>query len=182
MRMAYGGPAAEFWPAEEGRLGPRAFTAKSAARGQPLRQRAVRLERRTFGGQRLVAGPQRDGARTKSTPASPIPEVGATTQLRWMSPTGPRPCCRGRCCAAGSRQALASVLGNDKEAARLRQRFLVFHRSECRAAALLETGAGDVKGNVPCAMNPTGQAVCTWAQDDLAGNSIRNSLWANLRR
>lgn len=50
------------------------------------------------------------------------------------------------------------------------------------AAALIETGAGDTKQNVPCAMNLTGQAVCTWAQNDLAGNTIRNSLWANLRR
>jgi hypothetical protein len=50
------------------------------------------------------------------------------------------------------------------------------------AAALIETGAGDVKGNVPCAMNATGQAVCTWAQDDLANDAIRNSLWANVRR
>lgn len=50
------------------------------------------------------------------------------------------------------------------------------------AAALLETGAGDVKGNVPCAMNTTGQTVCSWAQDDLANDTIRNSLWANVRQ
>ncbi|MCA0174979.1 MAG: hypothetical protein LCH73_01620 [Proteobacteria bacterium] len=49
-------------------------------------------------------------------------------------------------------------------------------------AALIETGAGDVKGGVRCAMNKAGQAVCAWAQDDLPDNAIRNSLWANLRR
>lgn len=50
------------------------------------------------------------------------------------------------------------------------------------AAALIETGAGDLKDNVPCAMNAAGQAVCAWAQDDLADSTVRNSLWANLRR
>ncbi len=50
------------------------------------------------------------------------------------------------------------------------------------AAALLETGVGDVKANVPCARNATGQTVCAWAQDDIAGSTVRNSLWANLRR
>ena len=50
------------------------------------------------------------------------------------------------------------------------------------AAALLETGAGEVKTNVPCAMNADGQAVCAWAQDDLPGSTVRNSLWSNLRR
>jgi hypothetical protein len=50
------------------------------------------------------------------------------------------------------------------------------------AAALLETGVGDVKGNAPCAMNTAGDALCSWAQDDLAGTTVRNSLWAVLRR
>lgn len=50
------------------------------------------------------------------------------------------------------------------------------------AAALLETGAGEVKSNVPCAASPSGDAVCAWAQDDLANNTIRNSLLANVRR
>jgi Divergent InlB B-repeat domain len=50
------------------------------------------------------------------------------------------------------------------------------------AAALLETGAGEVKANVPCAMNTAGQTVCAWAQDDLPNDTIRNSLWATLRR
>lgn len=50
------------------------------------------------------------------------------------------------------------------------------------AASLIETGVGEVKSNVPCAMNAAGQAVCAWAQDDLANNAVRNSLWANLRR
>jgi Divergent InlB B-repeat domain len=50
------------------------------------------------------------------------------------------------------------------------------------AAALLESGAGDVKSNVPCAMNAAGQAACTWAQNDLANDTVRNSLWATVRR
>ncbi len=50
------------------------------------------------------------------------------------------------------------------------------------AATLLETGVGDVKANVPCMTNAAGQSVCTWAQDDIAGSTVRNSLWANLRR
>jgi Divergent InlB B-repeat domain len=50
------------------------------------------------------------------------------------------------------------------------------------AAALLETGVGDVKSNAPCAMNTAGEAVCTWAQDDLADNTVRNSQWAAVRR
>ncbi|QPF73471.1 hypothetical protein G8A07_11430 [Roseateles sp. DAIF2] len=50
------------------------------------------------------------------------------------------------------------------------------------AATLLETGAGDVKANVNCAANPAGQAVCVWAQDDLANSTVRNSLQSNIRR
>ena len=50
------------------------------------------------------------------------------------------------------------------------------------AQSLIEQGAGDVKGRTPCAMNASGQAVCSWAQNDLPNNAVRNSLWANLRR
>lgn len=50
------------------------------------------------------------------------------------------------------------------------------------ASVLLETGAGDVKANVPCALNGDGQAACAWAQDDVQGSTVRNSLWSNLRR
>lgn len=50
------------------------------------------------------------------------------------------------------------------------------------AAALLETGAGEVKAGVPCGMNAQGAAVCAWAQNDAANSSTRNSLWVNLRR
>lgn len=49
-------------------------------------------------------------------------------------------------------------------------------------AALLESAAGDTKGNAPFAMNGAGQAVCVWAQNDLASSTVRNSLWANLLR
>jgi hypothetical protein len=50
------------------------------------------------------------------------------------------------------------------------------------AQALLETGAGEVKAGVPCAMNAAGAAVCAWAQNDVANSTARNSLWVNLRR
>jgi Divergent InlB B-repeat domain len=50
------------------------------------------------------------------------------------------------------------------------------------AQSLIEVGAGEVKARTPCAMNAAGHAVCAWAQDDLPNNTIRNSLWANLRR
>jgi hypothetical protein len=50
------------------------------------------------------------------------------------------------------------------------------------APALLETGAGEVKAGVPCAMNAQGAAFCAWAQDDVANSTARNSLWVNLRR
>lgn len=49
-------------------------------------------------------------------------------------------------------------------------------------AALLETAAGDTKGNAPFAMNAAGQAICVWAQNDLVSSNVRNSLWANLLR
>jgi hypothetical protein len=32
------------------------------------------------------------------------------------------------------------------------------------------------------AMNPAGQGVVVWAQNDLRGNDARNSLWTNVRR
>jgi hypothetical protein len=47
---------------------------------------------------------------------------------------------------------------------------------------LLETGPGELKLDLHFAMNPSGQAIVIWVQDDLANNSIRNSLWVNLRR
>jgi hypothetical protein len=52
------------------------------------------------------------------------------------------------------------------------------------AAALLETGAGDVIIPIPpaCAMNASGQAVCAWVQNDIANSTVRNSLWANVRQ
>ncbi|OWQ83813.1 hypothetical protein CDN99_25445 [Roseateles aquatilis] len=50
------------------------------------------------------------------------------------------------------------------------------------AAALIETGAGDIKSNSTCSMNAAGQAVCAWAQDDSTATTARNSLWATLRR
>lgn len=50
------------------------------------------------------------------------------------------------------------------------------------APALLETGGGEVKAGVSCAMNASGAALCAWAQDDVANSSVRNSLWSNLRR
>lgn len=49
-------------------------------------------------------------------------------------------------------------------------------------ATLLETGAGEVKSGATCAGNLGGQAVCAWAQNDLANSTIRNSLWGVLRR
>lgn len=50
------------------------------------------------------------------------------------------------------------------------------------AATLLETGAGDVKAGTSCAFNASGQAACAWAQDDIAASTVRNSLWAAVRR
>ncbi len=44
------------------------------------------------------------------------------------------------------------------------------------------SGIGDVKDNVACASNATGNAVCAWVQDDVAGSTVRNSLWAAVRR
>jgi hypothetical protein len=43
-------------------------------------------------------------------------------------------------------------------------------------------GLGDVKDNVACASNALGTAVCAWAQDDLPSATVRNSLWAAVRR
>lgn len=50
------------------------------------------------------------------------------------------------------------------------------------AASLIETGAGEVLDDPVCAMNDAGQAVCAWAQDDLATSDVRNSQWVNLLR
>jgi hypothetical protein len=50
------------------------------------------------------------------------------------------------------------------------------------APTLLETGAGDVKAGARCVFNVAGQAACAWAQDDIASSSVRNSLWAAVRR
>jgi hypothetical protein len=50
------------------------------------------------------------------------------------------------------------------------------------SATPIETGAGDVKAGVSCATNPAAQVVCVWAQDDVAGTTVRNSLVANVRR
>ncbi len=47
---------------------------------------------------------------------------------------------------------------------------------------LLESGDGDTKGLVVTAFNRAGQGVATWAQNDVANTSARNSLWANLLR
>lgn len=47
---------------------------------------------------------------------------------------------------------------------------------------LLESGAGELKLDIHFAMNPAGQAIVIWVQDDLANNNVRNSLWGNLRR
>ncbi len=47
---------------------------------------------------------------------------------------------------------------------------------------LLETGVGELKSDIHFAMNPAGQAIVIWAQDDLANDNVRNSLWSNLRR
>ncbi|MCU7373298.1 hypothetical protein PEC18_21345 [Paucibacter sp. O1-1] len=50
------------------------------------------------------------------------------------------------------------------------------------AATLIESGAGEVKAGVSCSTNPTGQAVCAWAQDDIASSTVRNSLLSSIRR
>jgi hypothetical protein len=47
---------------------------------------------------------------------------------------------------------------------------------------LLESDAGDTKGSFTAAFNKAGQGVASWAQDDVANSSVRNSLWANLLR
>lgn len=49
-------------------------------------------------------------------------------------------------------------------------------------AVLLEAGNGDVKAGIACDSNAEGEAFCSWAQDDLPNETIRNSLWGNLRR
>lgn len=46
----------------------------------------------------------------------------------------------------------------------------------------LDTGAGGVLDKVSFSMNPSGLGVVSWAQNDVANSSARNSLWANLRR
>lgn len=46
----------------------------------------------------------------------------------------------------------------------------------------LDNGPGSVLDNVAFAMNHAGIGVVAWAQNDLANSSVRNSLWANLRR
>jgi hypothetical protein len=48
--------------------------------------------------------------------------------------------------------------------------------------ALIETGVGDIKGNIVFGMNAAGQAVAVWAQDDLPNNQVRNSLWGAVLR
>ncbi len=50
------------------------------------------------------------------------------------------------------------------------------------AATLLESGVGDVKAGMRCSFNTSGQAACAWAQDDIANSTVRNSLWAAVRR
>ena len=47
--------------------------------------------------------------------------------------------------------------------------------------ALLETQPGGIKTGLALALNPTGSALASWAQNDTASN-VRNSLWANVRR
>jgi hypothetical protein len=49
-------------------------------------------------------------------------------------------------------------------------------------AAVIETGAGGLKDNIAVAFNRAGQGVAAWAQNDVAGSDVRNSLWANLLR
>lgn len=49
-------------------------------------------------------------------------------------------------------------------------------------AALIETRDGDIRGNTAVAFNKAGQGVAVWAQNDLAGSDVRNSLWVNLLR
>lgn len=49
-------------------------------------------------------------------------------------------------------------------------------------ASVLETGAGEVLDDPVCVMNDAGQAVCAWAQDDLANSNVRNSQWVTLLR
>jgi Divergent InlB B-repeat domain len=47
-------------------------------------------------------------------------------------------------------------------------------------AVALEGAAGETKFGVAFAMNGAGQALCVWAQDDLAGITVRNSLWVSV--
>lgn len=47
----------------------------------------------------------------------------------------------------------------------------------------LDTGpVSGVLDNISFAMNASGLGVAAWAQNDIAGSSVRNSLWSNLRR
>jgi hypothetical protein len=50
------------------------------------------------------------------------------------------------------------------------------------AASVIETGNGEVLDDPVCAMNGAGQALCAWAQNDLATTNARNSQWVNLLR
>jgi hypothetical protein len=49
------------------------------------------------------------------------------------------------------------------------------------APTALETAAGSVE-NDAFAMNNSGQGVALWVQDDVAGTSVRNSLWSAVLR
>lgn len=49
------------------------------------------------------------------------------------------------------------------------------------AASLVETGAGSVD-DVSFAMNPAGQGVVIWSQNDVAGRDSRKSLWSAVLR
>lgn len=51
------------------------------------------------------------------------------------------------------------------------------HGGTWSAATAIETEAGDIKRS-RFAMNASGKGVAVWVQNDVAGNSARNSLWA----
>jgi hypothetical protein len=48
--------------------------------------------------------------------------------------------------------------------------------------ALLETQRGGIKSGLAASFNPSGRAVVSWAQNDAADSTVRNSLWSNLLR
>lgn len=50
------------------------------------------------------------------------------------------------------------------------------------APSRLDSGPGGILDDVSFVMNAAGLGLVAWAQNDLANSSVRNSLWANLRR